>query len=63
MIQSCGESYLLKESLRAEYRGDFRVKDFQRDGAIMPRILRAVHDGHATSANFILDLIAAADER
>jgi hypothetical protein len=48
----------LKESFRAEGRGDIRVQNLYGDASIMPRIARTIYRRHAAAPDLELDRIA-----
>jgi hypothetical protein len=59
MLQPRRQLDLAEEPLGAEHCRQLGVEDFQRDGAVVPQVLREIDDGHATAAQLTLDLIAA----
>jgi hypothetical protein len=55
MLKACGELDLALEPFCAEGLRDLGVQDFQRDGSVVPEIVREVHDGKATASELALD--------
>jgi len=58
MLQSRGEFDFLLEALGAYARGDFVVQNLERDGAVMPEVVREVDDGESAAAEFTFEPVA-----
>ena len=58
MLQAGGDPDLLEESLRSERGGELGAQDLERDGAIVPEVVREVDHGHAAAAELALDAVA-----
>ena len=46
MLQAGGDLDLAKEAVAPERRGQFRPQQLERDDAVMPKVVREVHDRH-----------------
>ena len=57
MIESRGELDLSQETIRAEGRGEIRMKNLQSDDAIVLAILREIDSGHSTSPELAVDRV------
>ena len=57
MLQAGGDPDLLEESLRSERGGELGAQDLERDGPIVPEVVREVDHGHAAASELALDAI------
>jgi hypothetical protein len=57
MLQAGGDPDLLEESLRSERDGELGAQDLERDGPIVPEVVREVDHGHAAASELALDAI------
>ena len=58
MLQAGGDPDLLEESLRSERGGELGAQDLERDGPVVPEVVREVDHGHAAASELALDAIA-----
>jgi hypothetical protein len=55
MLQVGGNSYLLEESLRAEYGGELGAQNLYGDLAVVFFVVREINSGHPAAAEFTFD--------
>ena len=58
MLEPGGELDLAQEPLGAQRRGELGVQHLERDGAVVPQVVREVDRGHAAAAELALELVA-----
>jgi hypothetical protein len=58
VLESCGESNLAKEALRAECGSELGAQNLQGDWSIVAKIVRQIHRGHATAPELALERVA-----
>src|SRR5215207_4297075 len=61
VLQAGGHADLALEALRSQSHRQFRMKQLERDRAIVAEISREVHRGHATTSELALDDVAIAE--
>jgi len=63
VLQLRGNADLAQEAIPAKQRGEFLAENLDRDIAIVFDVVREIHGGHATGAEFTLDAVAAREGR
>ncbi len=58
MLQSRGQPYFLKETVRAQAGGEMRMEDLERDRPVVLEVAREVDDGHAAVSELALENIS-----
>lgn len=58
MVQSGGDTNLPQESFSAEQRREIRLEYLNGHRAVVPEVLREIHDRHAAMTHFPLDAVA-----
>ena len=57
MLQAGGDPDLLEESLGSERGGELGAEDLERDGPVVPEVVREVDHGHAAAPELTLDAV------
>jgi hypothetical protein len=61
MPQACKDLDLAMKTICPECRALFRLKNFERNGAIVPHVVSEIDGGHSSTAKLTLEIVSASE--